>query len=243
MEYSKRPTLMSYLASEPAEYFLGKGLFGKRRISGYDCLRVNWYMYETGAILGRARRNKLTTLIKILPVVAGEEDSFITSLKEDARKRLNQFKREREKEPDSFKELLFDTELTRMMRSSPKMLKDKASEEDVYAFFERWGAAGIGFGSFFPELTERMYRSYYESTVGEETWAWWGASKRAGGWGLKLPKEPTPSAGLDSDLKKLFKVMKLEERERQILRTVAAYTSEYYSELLDPLDLRGYLEV
>jgi len=237
MTYTERPTLMSCLASEPAEYFSEKGLFRKRQISGYNCLRINWYMYETGAILGRVRRDKLTTLVKILPVVAGQEGSCLLSLKEDAQKRLDKFKREHGKEPESFEQFIFDSERTKMMITNPKELRDKAPPEDVYAIFERWGAGGIGFGSSFPELTEKMYRNYYESTVDKETWAWWGAS------GLNLPKKPTALAGLNADLKKLFPVAKLKEREGQILQIVAAYTSEYYPELLDPLDLRGYLAI
>ncbi len=196
MEYSKRPTLMSYLASEPTEYFSEKGLFRKRRITFYNTLTVCGYMYETGAILGRVRRDKLTTLVKILPVVAGQEDSCLLSLKEDAPKRLNQFKQEYKKEPDSFAEFILHQH--QIENASAKTFGERTPLEKVYPFFERWGAGGIGFGSSFPELTRKMY------------------------------KNPE---------------VNFEERERLILRMVAAYTSEYYPELLDPLDLRRYLEI
>ena len=47
--------------------------------------------------------------------------------------------------------------------------------------------------------------------------------------GVNLPEEPTP--------------ISLEEQEKTVLQMVATYTSEYYPELLDPLDSRGHLAV
>ena len=47
-------------------------------------------------------------------------------------------------------------------------------------------------------------------------------------YGLNIPEKPD--------------FIPLEEREKEILAIVAGYTSEYYPELLDPLDLRDYLD-
>lgn len=81
---------------------------------------------------------------------------------------------------------------------------------------------GIGFGSSFTELTVRMYRNTYENiNVNMKEWA------EARSYGLNIPEKPD--------------FIPLEEREKEILATVAGYTGEFYPELLDPLDLRSYL--
>lgn len=84
-----------------------------------------------------------------------------------------------------------------------------------------FGLEGIGFGSSFPQLTEKMYRNLHES-IDMDVWSKWRAH------GLAIPEKPTQ--------------MTLEEQEALILQMVAAYTSEYYPELLDLLDLRGHLD-
>ena len=38
-------------------------------------------------------------------------------------------------------------------------------------------------------------------------------------------------------------IIPIEERENEILQTVASYATEYYPELLDQLDLRNYLNI
>jgi hypothetical protein len=78
------------------------------------------------------------------------------------------------------------------------------------------GDEGIGFGSSFPELTERMYRNSYEH-IDTDLWS------EARTHGLAIPEKP--------------EIVSLEEREATVLQMVAAYASEYYPELVDPLDL------
>jgi hypothetical protein len=80
------------------------------------------------------------------------------------------------------------------------------------------GYYGLGFGSSFPELTVKMYKNTYENNIDMNEWA------EARSFGLNLPEKPD--------------FIPLEERENEILQTVASYTNEYYPELLDQLDLR-----
>ena len=87
----------------------------------------------------------------------------------------------------------------------------------AYPDIEGFGLEGIGFGASFPELTKRMYRNAYE---GIDTHLW----SEARAHGLAIPEKP--------------EIVSLEEREATVLQMVAAYASEYYPELLDPLDLR-----
>jgi hypothetical protein len=103
----------------------------------------------------------------------------------------------------------------------PKALRDKTPFEKVYPFLEIFGREGVGFGSSFPALAEKMYRNAHES-INIDKWSY------ARAHGLAIPEKPT--------------IVTLEERERVILLTVAVYTSLYHPELLDPLDLRGYVE-
>ena len=51
-------------------------------------------LYETGVILGRARREKLCMLARTFPVSEGHEDDFINLLQENARERLEKFGKE-----------------------------------------------------------------------------------------------------------------------------------------------------
>jgi len=84
-----------------------------------------------------------------------------------------------------------------------------------------FGLEGVGFGSSFPELTEKMYINTYEK-VNLDNWA------RGVAAGIDIPAQP--------------EIVSLEEREEAVLLIVAVYTADYYPELLDPLDLRGYID-
>jgi hypothetical protein len=250
---------MSYLVSEPAKAVIERGVFGKLQITLYNFLVLSYYLYETGAILGRARRNKLTTLVKVLQSTALSAD-YIPFMKKEARRRLNEFRQKHNKEPDSFIEFIFEEELdelerkidlkaSELMRISlrktseaartgdlraleltrmdfekasllirkklTKALRDKTPFEKVYPFIEICGREGIGFGSSFPALTEKMYRNAHETII-DDKWSW--------SYVIKPPS------------------VTLEEWEKVILVAVAAYTSLYYPELLDPLDLRSYID-
>ena len=67
----------------------------------------------------------------------------------------------------------------------------------------------------------KVYRNTCENI---DTNAW----SEARAHGLAIPETPT--------------IISLEEQEKIVLQIVATYASEHYPELLDPLDLNGYLE-
>ena len=77
---------------------------------------------------------------------------------------------------------------------------------------------GIGFGSSFPELTEKMFSKAYETDTYYDTFV------------------------RDKRSERPVTISTLEERENAVLVMVAAYTSECYPELVDPLDLRKDVE-
>jgi len=210
-------------------------LFGGPYIRFYNLFEVLSYLYMTGAILGRARRDNITELAKMFSMPGGEEE-FMNWLQKQAKERLVKFRNEVGKKPDRFDEFILFREFesaTGMSltgwfgnkKETKKLLKacdEKVPLEEAEPVIKEFQLEGIGFGSSFSELTEKMYRNSYEN-IDMDLWS----KHRA--HGLAIPEKPT--------------IISLEEQEEIILQMVAAYASEYYPELLDPLDLRGHLAV
>lgn len=245
-----QPTLIGSLAWIPLKPVVRQRLFGGRYLTLFNYLACTGFQYESGAILGRALRSKLPVFEKVLAQPKSEGD-FIQFLQYLAKKRLDEFHeyaakqeeddrwflqlaaknrsdklsewryeiehRARQKYPDRqpakfsvLAEFILREELYYEIPREPhperlKVLSGKISLESILDSLTRFGEEGIGFGSQFPELTEKMYRSH----------------------GLDIPEKPD--------------MISLEEREESLLQIVAAYTAEYYPELLDPLDLKRYL--
>jgi hypothetical protein len=224
-----QPTLIGFLGMAPVMKVTKTRLFGGPYILFGAFLLVCSFLYENGAILGRAKSDKLTILAKLFPADLGKEESFINELQNVAQERLNEYKREFEKEPSSFLDIFYLLELKKVglsladtnLKTIRKASEEKYSLKQAEPYIKMFGLEGIGFGSCFPELTEKMYRKGHEN-INMDVWA------EMREHGATLPEEPT--------------IITLEEQEEIVLQMVAAYTSEYYPELLDPLDLRSYLE-
>jgi hypothetical protein len=225
-----QPTLMGFLGMVPVQKMMKKPLFGESYIPFGATLFVCSFLYENGAILGRARSDKLTILAKLFPADPGKEERFINEWQNVAQERLNEYKRGFEKEPSLFLDIYYLLELKKVGLSLAdtdlKTLR-KASEEKILLkeaepIIKMSGLEGIGFGSRFPKLTEKMYRKGHEN-INMDVWT------EMREHGSSLPEKPT--------------IITLEEQEKLVLQMVAGYTLEYYPELLDPLDLRGYLDV
>jgi hypothetical protein len=166
----------------------------------------------------------------------GTETDFINWLQEKSKQRLEKFETEVGKQPDRFDEFILFRELEsaglsvkdafeayrqgnrKIMKAYDKRVSLKEAEPTIKMFT----LEGIGFGTFFPELTEKMYRNAYEK-IDADAWS------EARAHGLAISEKPT--------------IISLEEQEQTVLGMVAAYTAEYYPELLDPLDLKGHLPV
>lgn len=232
MPYEKgQPTLISYIAG----IVLARGVAKKQRFGGdyirlQDFIELLCFLYSSGAIIGRARRDKLTTLEKmlVLPVLG---PCSVKSLQDQAEKRLEVFKIETGEEPDSFIKFIQIPEAEKAMglaafsefaiRGTTKALDKKIPLEEAALPTESFGLEGIGFGSRFPTLTEIMYRTDYENIVAD-----WRESKAQG---LAVPEKPIEE--------------NFEKREENILKVLGLYASKYYPELLDALELRGHLEI
>jgi hypothetical protein len=238
----EHPRLMASLSWIPLKQVLNKNLFGGRWLTLYNFFSALSFQYESGALIGRAMSDKLNILEKMLgnPTTVGE---LVQLLKDAAEKRLDEFRRDIGKEPDTFGEFILDRELERSglrrllddavlsvathletRKRREKALKaflEKVPFEKAYSHLHIFGMEGIGFGSSFPELTEIMCKNLYEKKHDMDAWS----KMRAAG--LNIPEKPD--------------VLSFEERETALLGIVAAYTAEFYPELLDPLDLTGYL--
>ena len=159
--------------------------------------------------------------------------------KKDARKNLEEFRNKYGRDPDSFGDFISYRSVENLLkdegirlsakgaieayihgdRKIKKIFDAKVDLEGIERILFPALLQGIHFGSSFPEVTERMYRKAHEDD--EDFWArkW---------HGITIPEE--------------LEAWSFEETQKAVLRMVAAYTSEYYPELLDPLDLRGYID-
>jgi len=236
----EQPTLIGCLAWIPLKLVVKKGAFGKRYLHLFDYFQAIQFQYESGAVLGRAKRDKLSALKKLL-VIPGYTAADVMEMAQDtAKKRLTDFKKDSGNEPETFSDFLywkmFESAIGQSitdcaeayLHGNKKILKmiDKKANEKVplpeadYPL-SIFGYEGVGFGSSFPELTEKMYRNATEN-IDMDKWS------KARAYGLAIPEKPD--------------IVSLEEREEALLQIVAAYTAEFYPELLDPLDLRGYID-
>lgn len=230
-----QPTLIGFMGIPIVTKAAKTRFIGGPYMRFYNLFEVISYLYMSGAILGRARRNKFSILAKILVVPGTDVNEFIEFLQEEAKNRLEQFVNEVGKEPNTFFEFILIKELEKAginigdsfeayMHGDKSVIKaadEKVPLQAAEPIIKKFQLEGIGFGSAFPELTEKLYRNTFEK-VDRDSWV------EARKYGLAISEEPT--------------IISLEEQEEIVLQMVAGYASEYYPELLDTLDLRQYLE-
>ena len=235
-----QPTLTDFLVSVCSARRVRKSLFGKPYIVFWDFRGAIVLLYAQGAILGRARRDKLTILEKMV-LAPGLESRSLTSLQKQAKKHLGASRNKAGREPNHFLEFIASEELRDVLglsavgltaedmlridaianpskRAKEMMKENKRKVPLAFAEFNMSMAAqeGIGFGSSFPELTEIMCKNENESIRGLP---------------LPLPEEPRSLRSLN-----------FEGQELLVLGLAATYVQECYPELLDVLELRGYLD-
>ena len=94
---------------------------------------------------------------------------------------------------------------------------------------------GLGFGSASPELTAKMFKNVYVCKKSDEEL--WNITKTLG---FSTPIDLSKRISLPITK---WRPPTLKQNERIVLGTVAFYTSQYYPELLDSLDLSYYLHL
>lgn len=226
---SQRPPFLAYLAREPIRRILKKDILGRSYILFVPFLIAGLGLYTMGTALGHARRDRFKILLNLLydrPPKKAELKSLASDLTNLAQKRLDGYCSSYSKEPDSFFDLFFRTELERAgfnfemppksFQKAAKMKLPLKMEPGPTLLAEDFIMEGIAFGASFPELTERIWERSTEIDLDE--WHKWRER------GLDIAEQPTP--------------MTLEETEQEVLHVVAIYVSEYYAELLKPLGLQ-----
>lgn len=238
-------TLLGFISSPFMDSIARKPLFGGPYARGVDYLGIESQLYQIGAALGHALQNKLYTLVKLL-FVPGTESQKINEVvrlcKKDAEKNLREYENEFGQEPNTFDDFAFywwigNLVKTVGIRISPReafkaylsgdkkvkrLFDTKVDTEGMGQRIMTMLLEGIYFGSTFPKLTEKMFQNACEDD--KDFWT--------GAWELH-----------NLTISEKLRVKSLKETEKAVLQMVALYTSKYYPELVDPLDLRSYLDV
>lgn len=226
---SQRPPFLAYLAREPIRRILKKDILGRSYVLFLPFLITGLGLYTLGAALGHARRDKFEILVNLFfdrPQERRELESLTNDLTNLAQKRLDRYRSSFGKEPDSFFDLFIRTELDRAglsfempprrFEKTAKMKLPLKMEPGPTLSAEFFIMEGIAFGARFPELTEKVWKRSSEIDLDE--WHEWRER------GLDIAEQPIP--------------ITLEEAEREVLRVVAVYVSEYYPQLMKPLWLQ-----
>jgi len=236
-----------------------KTLIGKRYIPLATCLLLFQVEYETGAVLGRAMRDKLDILKKMLSIPGLNLVNVIKDVQEAEKKRLDDFKKEHGDEPKTFGDFIYwplwerATGLTldglfkpsdienheiirkRLSKIIQKKLGVKVSLDEAQPRISDFLLEGLGFGSTFPELTENMCKNVYAYKKNDEEL--WRISRALG---FSTPEDLLRRVGLPTTV---GQPPTLKEQEELVLGRVAVYASQHYPELLDSLDLSYYLHL
>lgn len=227
-----QPDLLDYLGSTPVRREVQKPLFGKPYLRFDAYCHILSFVYEEGALLGRAKRHKLSILEQLL-IIPGIKLKPIEDAQEMAKARLDEFRKESGGEPSAFTEFIELRAVEGALKAHGLALPPR-NEREAWKIRKVYGVKmplreaiagiklhvleGIGFGSSFPELTEEMFRGAYKVDTYYDTFV------------------------RDKHSERPMIVSTLEEREKAVLLMVAAHTSVCYPELVDPLDLRKEVE-
>jgi hypothetical protein len=156
--------------------------------------------FEVGVVLGYAFRNRLAVFAKLFSE-PGHEQEVVTFMQELGERRLREVGEargffdlatlaEEHRIKANWQESgITEAEIGRLEKYH-KMSAKKASG-NLYVAVN----TGIGFGSAFPELTEKLWKVRHERAIDRDEWAKW----RKMGYGDE-PPEPVPLAKRQEDL-------------------------------------------
>jgi hypothetical protein len=215
------PDFLSYLVTGPLTSVTERRWFGAPYVRFLPLLTIGVVCYQKGAVLGRALRARLERLAELF-WERGHEAEVPGFLGRLAAARLSEYG----SEPESFLDFLMATEYKKLGINwfSHDPLKRRRTDmqklplQDAAPMAKQYVLEGIGFGSAFPEITERMWRQMYEEAPDAHDWA------RARRLGVVSSEQ--------------FHPMPLEEMEQTVLMEVAIYVSTYFPHLVEPLGLR-----
>jgi len=216
-----KSTLGQHMSHEALKPLVKKKLLGGYEVLFGPCIcTVSIWLFQKGALLGRARSGRLNVLVELLPITwanSGKEADVCGVLREEAKKRLDDFGME----PDSFPTFWLKTEFSTLDLSSLEVLMlsmKKVRLDKILPKLDTWLMSGIGFGATYPELVQKMWVGTYETLIDMDKWV------KSREYGLAIPKEQIP--------------MPLGEKEQHVLLEVGRYVYKYFPQFLEPLGLR-----
>ena len=248
MPYSsvQRP-LMDFIITSPKGDVIEEGGFleaSSEFIYLYDYISLLCFFYECGAIIGRALKDKLSTLEILLQLEPTQKNNTIISWQDVAEKRLKSYEEKHKKRPDTFKDFIFTQEALRITGFKFKTESIKGRGIKLFSkrlFFEKmplkestgehllkrekienemreFVLEGVGFGSRFPELTKELNWKYWAFTdIDSNEW-----------------KKITHSFW---DVENPLQVLSLKWQEKILLEMVHFYAENYYPELLEKVEI------
>ena len=210
------PTLGELFLGDLASRLVSKRLFGGYQMPLGSMVYAGLWVFQKGALLGRARRSSFQALASLV-AQAGSDESVAQVMRQGAEERM---RRSSSSQVGTFWEFWCLTEYP----TSPfgdleawKVLgRKKVRLGEVLSRAPFWAADGIGFGAMFPDVTESLWRRSYE-IADPEKW------KRARQAGVALPKNET--------------LLPLEEMEPQVLAEVRAFAQQNRPDLVGLLTL------
>jgi len=209
-------TLFSHLGSPVLNQVSRTGIAGQSYVPLSGLLHVCAYLYETGAILGRSRQDRIPELMS-MSFAAEETQYCLAELQNLLRRRLENSG----KYAHSFYTFYLHGTMRDMnmyfdisgMREAHKNVMNRI---EVGNFLEYAGVEGLLLGGWHPDLAEKMYGKGY-GAQGD-------IIKEMTGGVTVIPEETTLTS--------------IRERELSILNKVSLYVSQYHSELAETLRLK-----
>ena len=212
-------TLGQYMSKGTLGPLVRKKLFGGYEVPLGPCLiNVSTWLFQKGAILGRARFDRLDVLVKLLSCDPEREEDACSELRRVAKKRLDNFGRE----PHSFHTYWWETEFSTFDFTDSNVLKSlsvkKVCLEEIASSVDYWLYSGIAFGATYPQLVAKIWIQTYETSKPNE----WAMAREQ--YGLDIPEEQT--------------LLPLDEMEQGVLLEVGRYVFDFFPQLMEPLGLK-----
>ena len=238
----ERVTLADYIGMSKIKSMIQKRRFGGYEIPAMSFLTMGLWLFLSGAIFGRARRDKLEVVAKMFVELetvanafarvglprqdASNEDWVFYYISKLASDGMTYYRNYCKKEPESFLDLWLTSfsppDLDFRDLDKMKKLARKKIRLDLALYqADGWLLAGISYGSTFPDLTEKMWKQEYETEYKTKDPEFYNFMTKCMG---HIPEKST--------------LISLKEMEQLVLSEVTSYVKIYFPELVDPLSLR-----
>ena len=215
----KTPTLAEALMISIIQPLIKKPLFGKQKLPLKAFLSVGGFLFETGAVLGWAYRDRQLAFVRVI-ALPETPDQRVRLMRLKAKERVAEW----ESLNDSFYLFVYETEVARrghpisMMASenedwerykenkeNMRRFSDWVKEQSLdlhtawtelhYIFYE-----GIGYGFEFPEETQRRWKAVYEKPKTPDDLISWHMAYQ---YGVVTTPEPAPIQTWDEHVSEL----------------------------------------